>query len=156
MLIESDKEDSLIKVIDFGTSRLFQKDKNMTQKFGTPYYIAPEVLRKSYSEKCDEWSVGVILYILLCGYPPFNGNNKYEIMQKVLQGKFSLAGPEWKKVSKDAKALVRKLLTYDSSLRIGAKEALQEKWIQKYIQREAVDNDQLEMAFENMKRFKSS
>ena len=115
MLIETDKEDCFIKVIDFGTSRTFDHSKLMTQKFGTPYYIAPEVLRKSYSEKCDEWSCGVILYILLCGYPPFNGHNKQEIMQKVVLGKFSLQGPEWKKVSKEAKALVKKLLTYDSS-----------------------------------------
>jgi len=80
MLLETNREDSIIKVIDFGTSRIFYQNKNMSQKFGTPYYIAPEVLRKNYTEKCDIWSCGVILYILLCGYPPFNGNNKNEIM----------------------------------------------------------------------------
>ncbi len=54
---------------------------------GTPYYIAPEVLEKKYDEKCDIWSCGVILYIILCGYPPFNANSDLEIMEKVKIGK---------------------------------------------------------------------
>lgn len=61
----------------------------MTKKHGTPYYIAPEVIRKSYDEKCDVWSCGVIMYIMLCGYPPFNGKTEVEIMKKVLCGKFT-------------------------------------------------------------------
>ena len=60
-----------IKVIDFGLSRIFFKDKKMQQRLGTPYYIAPEILKKKYDEKCDVWSIGVILHILLSGCPPF-------------------------------------------------------------------------------------
>ena len=75
LLLDKDTENPKIKIIDFGTSQVFSGDKKMSQKFGTPYYIAPEVLKKSYNEKCDLWSCGVILYILLCGYPPFNGAN---------------------------------------------------------------------------------
>ena len=70
-----DEKQPKIKIIDFGTSQKFEKGKDLTQKFGTPYYIAPEVLKKKFGEKCDIWSIGVILYILLCGYPPFNGQN---------------------------------------------------------------------------------
>ena len=73
-----DKEsgtDTKITIIDFGTSIAFEKNVKLSQKYGTPYYIAPEVLKKSYDEKCDLWSCGVILFILLCGYPPFNGAN---------------------------------------------------------------------------------
>jgi len=67
-----EKNDSFeLKVIDFGLSRTFSPDKKMCQKLGTPYYIAPEVLNKKYDEKCDIWSAGVILHMLLTGYPPF-------------------------------------------------------------------------------------
>jgi len=59
----------------------------MNKKLGTPFYIAPEVLNENYDEKCDIWSCGVILYILLCGYPPFWGKNEQEIISKILQGK---------------------------------------------------------------------
>ena len=84
--------DPKITIIDFGTSATFDKEKKMSQKFGTPYYIAPEVLKKNYDEKCDLWSIGVIMYILLCGYPPFNGANDKQIIEAVLKGKFTLEG----------------------------------------------------------------
>ena len=81
MLMTDDSESATIKVIDFGTSRHFDANSrdNMTKKFGTPYYMAPEVIAGKYNEKCDVWSCGVILYILLCGYPPFAGKNDREI-----------------------------------------------------------------------------
>jgi calcium-dependent protein kinase len=131
MLIENESDDSIIKLVDFGTSKVFKETRKMTQISGTPYYIAPEVISQSYSEKCDEWSCGVILYLLLCGYPPFNGNTKQEIMDKVLKGKITFQGPEWTNITYDAKNLILKLLHYDPNQRISAKEALQDKWIQK-------------------------
>ena len=73
LLYESSKKDANLKVIDWGTSKIADPNEVMKQKFGTPYYIAPEVLEGNYTEKCDIWSLGVILYIMLCGYPPFNG-----------------------------------------------------------------------------------
>ena len=69
------KNNDHIKIIDFGTSQVFNKDKRMHQTYGTAYYIAPEVLNQDYNEKCDLWSIGVILYVLLSGSPPFNGSN---------------------------------------------------------------------------------
>jgi calcium-dependent protein kinase len=75
-----------IKVIDFGTSCLFEKNQKLRGRHGTAYYIAPEVINNVYDEKCDIWSAGVILYILLCGYPPFNGEDDDQIMECVQSG----------------------------------------------------------------------
>ena len=92
LLLESPEENARIKVIDFGTSQIFNPTKKMTVKIGTPYYIAPEVLSQSYTEKCDVWSCGVILYILLCGYPPFVGRNDFDIMNKIKKGIIKMTG----------------------------------------------------------------
>jgi calcium-dependent protein kinase len=94
ILLEANKDFDQIKIIDFGTSLTFDPEKKLDEKLGTPYYIAPEVLKKSYNEKCDIWSCGVILFILLSGSPPFNGSNDNAIMQKVKAGKYSMTGKD--------------------------------------------------------------
>jgi calcium-dependent protein kinase len=78
-----------VKVIDFGTSVEYNPNEKLNARLGTAYYIAPEVLKGEYDEKCDVWSCGVILYILLCGYPPFNGDNDDQIFESIRRGKFS-------------------------------------------------------------------
>jgi calcium-dependent protein kinase len=81
-------------------------------------------LKKKYTEKCDIWSIGVVMYVLLCGYPPFNGANDKAIIESVLKGKFSLDEPEWDEISSEAKDLVKRMLEYDPSKRITAGDAL--------------------------------
>lgn len=103
----------------------------MTQTYGTAYYIAPEVLNSEYNEKCDVWSVGVILYILLSGRPPFDGSDDREIVKSVKVGQYSLNGSEWKNVSKEALDLIKKMLTYDPNNRISAEQSLNHVWIKK-------------------------
>ena len=88
-------EDGILKIVDFGTSKVFDHTKILKQCHGTPYYIAPEVLRENYNEKCDIWSCGVIFYILLSGIPPFNGIDDDEIMKAVKKGKFHFNYPEF-------------------------------------------------------------
>ena len=127
--MNKDQNDPKITIIDFGTSSMFDPEKKMDQKYGTPYYIAPEVLNNNYDEKCDLWSIGVILYILLCGYPPFNGPTDDQIIKRVKLGKFSIEEEEWDDVSPEAKDLVCKLLAFKPSERISAAEALQHPWI---------------------------
>ncbi len=99
MLDTSDK--STIKLIDFGTSQVFENEEKMELVLGTAYYIAPEVLAGKYDERCDIWSIGVILYILLSGEPPFFGNNDAEIIQKVKKGRYYYNKPIWKSRSKE-------------------------------------------------------
>lgn len=96
-----------------------------------PYYIAPEVIARDYDEKCDIWSCGVILFILLCGYPPFNGNDDKDIMKAVQKGKFSFDDPDWDPISQSAKDFITKLLTFKPSKRLSAKDALNDPWITK-------------------------
>ena len=87
LLLDSDSAHASLKVIDFGTSTLFDPKERLHHRYGTAYYIAPEVLVKNYDSKCDIWSCGVILFILLSGAPPFYGRSDEEIISKVRSGK---------------------------------------------------------------------
>lgn len=110
----------------------------MEQRLGTPYYIAPEVLEKRYDHKCDIWSCGVILYILLTGVPPFNGKDDHQIMDKVSNGNYSLSIPEFENVSKLAKKLIKKMLEFNPSKRYDAQQSLDDEWFRVQATSEAV------------------
>eukprot|EP00922_Rhytidocystis_sp_ex-Travisia-forbesii_P018961 GHVS01028159.1.p1 GENE.GHVS01028159.1~~GHVS01028159.1.p1 ORF type:complete len:518 (+),score=63.20 GHVS01028159.1:69-1622(+) len=129
LLLESKSAHALIKIVDFGLASHFTPQQMLKEKLGTAYYIAPEVLKGHYDEKCDVWSCGVILYVLLCGYPPFNGPNDAAIMDNVLRGEFQFDPPDWKDVSEDAKDLIRQMLTLEPQKRISSEAALGHKWI---------------------------
>ena len=128
------KNKGTIKVIDFGTSHRYEDanqvgPQKMHQMYGTPYYIAPEVLNGTYNEKCDMWSIGVMLYIMLCGRPPFNGNTEDQIISKVKSGKWDFRGEIWHSISTEAKDLIAKLMTREVGRRLTAVEALAHPWI---------------------------
>ena len=152
-IMVSKSDPHLLKVIDFGLSRIFpnpdmpmdvppkELDLNkpprvrrqtkavLKTKAGTPFYIAPEVLTGNYTEKCDVWSCGVILYILLCGYPPFYGENNKEILEAVKSGKVDFSTPEWKDKSKLSIDLIRKMIVSQDA-RLFADEVIKHPWMQ--------------------------
>ena len=109
LLFLNKDDNSPIKVIDFGMSKRFDSKHFMSEKVGTAYYISPEVLQGKYDEKCDIWSAGVILYIIICGYPCFNGDDDDEIFAAIQKGKIAFPSPEWDDVSDDVKKLVKKM-----------------------------------------------
>lgn len=86
ILLDKDTENPRVTIIDFSTATVKPLNGMLTQNVGTPYYMAPEVIKGSYDQKCDVWSLGVMIYVLLCGYPPFNGANKNQIINSVLNG----------------------------------------------------------------------
>lgn len=134
-LFVSQDENAPIKIIDFGLSRHEATGQGiMRTKVGTPYYVAPEVLRKEYTKMCDIWSIGVITYILLCGYPPFYGDSDNQIFDSVKAGRFDFPSPEWDTISDSAKDFVCSLLKLDPSKRLTATQALGHQWIRKQTQ----------------------
>ena len=90
----------------------------MNKPNGTPYYIAPEVLKGSYTTQCDVWSMGVIMFIMLCGKPPFGGKTNKDIIKNVLNGSYNMKGDVWKNISNDAKDLISKILVRSADIRL--------------------------------------
>ena len=153
ILLDTDEGKNIIKIIDWGTARYYDKNKKMNRISGTPYYIAPEVLKENYDEKCDIWSCGVILYILLCGYAPFNGENDEKIIEKIKIGKYSFPKEEWDYVSSDAKDLVKHLLEYNPNKRYSANDALKHPWLIKSNVNIKIDKSFTLRSLVNMKKF---
>lgn len=124
----------------------------MHQVYGTAYYIAPEVLGGSYTEKCDLWSIGVILFVMLSGKPPFPGKSDDAIIERVKEGTYTFPDREWSQVTPEAKDLVRKLMEKDPKTRLSAAEALQHPWIQKMVKL-SVDKEVMLGSINNLKGF---
>ena len=123
--------DNIIKLCDFGLSRIFNSKSNdvMHTRAGTAYYMAPELLQRNYTEKCDIWSVGCIVYIMLCGYPPFFAESEAEVFKLILKGQLDFAPPEWDSISESARVFLRKVLCTDPVTRPSAAECLEQPWL---------------------------
>lgn len=120
-----------IKLIDFGCSKIFKKgNKKFKDLIGTLFYIAPEVIKNNYNEKCDLWSCGVIMYFLLVGFPPFFAMSDTEVFEQILSGDYSFAFAEFENVSESAKDLIKKLLEINPKKRLSAKEALEHEFFE--------------------------
>ena len=128
ILFDSMKKDAEIKILDFGLSRKYDKEQKMHSILGTPYYVAPEVLKGEYDEKCDIWSIGAMTYLMLCGEPPFNGNSNNEIFKKIVKENIKINTLLWKNISNNAKDFVKICLSKNSNKRPSAQEALNHIW----------------------------
>ena len=149
-----------IKIIDFGTAKVFQKEKAEHVLIGSAYYIAPEVLSRNYTELCDLWSCGVIMYILLTGRPPFNGSSEEEIMKKIKDGVYDLKKYPWGVISEEAKDLLKGLLQVNTKKRLTAKAALEHKWFkiektQSTVTAYNVKHRQLNKLIDNLMKYRS-
>ena len=128
ILFETDELNSEIKLIDFGLSRKYSADQKMHTILGTPYYIAPEVLKGNYDEKCDIWSIGALTYIMLCGEPPFKGKSNNEIFMKIIKEPIKFNPYKWNNLSENSKNFIKNLLNKDPNKRPTAMEALGHSW----------------------------
>ncbi|XP_016100808.1 calcium/calmodulin-dependent protein kinase type 1-like [Sinocyclocheilus grahami] len=124
------EEDSNIMISDFGLSKIEDSGSVMSTACGTPGYVAPEVLaQKPYSKAVDCWSIGVISYILLCGYPPFYDENDAKLFEQILKAEYEFDSPYWDDISDSAKDFISHLMEKEPSLRYTCEQALQHPWI---------------------------
>jgi len=122
------KDGDQLKLIDFGFSKIWDTQTKMKLSCGTLAYVAPEVLGKSYDLKCDMWSFGVCVFVLLLGYMPFAGSESAQ-KRKVKEGAFERKEKQWKSLSKPAESFILSLLQVDSKQRLSAADALNHKWL---------------------------
>ncbi|CAN0401301.1 unnamed protein product, partial [Hapterophycus canaliculatus] len=117
------------QIIDFGLWRCEDMQTAMT-RVGTPYHVAPEVLSGKYDKACDLWSIGVITYILLAGYPPFYGESDKDILASACFGYFDFPSPEWDNISSQAKDFITHLLQKDPAARMSATQSINHSWFE--------------------------
>ena len=114
MYSTKDIASATIKVSDFGLARFIQTDDFASTTCGTPGYVAPEIIaQKPYGKECDFWSIGIVLYILLCGFPPFYDQDNFQLFEKIKTGKFEFPEESWGNISEQVKDLLRKILVVD-------------------------------------------
>ncbi|KAK9946886.1 hypothetical protein M0R45_012328 [Rubus argutus] len=133
-LLVSKDEHAPLKAIDFGLSVFIEQGKVYRDIVGSAYYVAPEVLHRSYGKEIDVWSAGVILYILLGGFLHFGLRTEKGIFDAIIEGKLDLESAPWPSISDAAKDLIKKMLTKDTKKRITAAEVLEHPWMKKDVQ----------------------
>lgn len=131
-MFENTKDDAEVKIIDFGLSKkFFGRPEYMTERVGTIYTMAPQVLQGIYSAKADLWSIGVITYMLLSSTKPFYDKRRHRMIDLIMRAEYKTEGPIWDQVSDLAKDFVSHLLVLDPKRRFDASQAVQHDWIVK-------------------------
>jgi len=131
LLLDRKKPPFKVKLADFGFADAMRPGKRqMHARLGTPGYVAPEILAdRPYGVEVDMWSFGVVLYILLCGYPPFDSEEEEELSRNITGAEYDYDEPEWEHISKDAKDLIDGLFVLDQKKRLTADQVLNDKWM---------------------------
>ncbi|KAK6269000.1 hypothetical protein QUC31_013160 [Theobroma cacao] len=128
-LLSSKNEGAMLKATDFGLSVFIEEGKVYRDIVGSAYYVAPEVLRRSYGKEIDIWSAGIILYILLSGVPPFWAETEKGIFDAITEGELEFESQPWPSISESAKDLIRKMLTMDPKKRLTSAQVLEHPWM---------------------------
>lgn len=129
ILVDNHSKSWPVKLTDFGLSAKMQPDELLHGTLGTPLFVAPEILKgEGYDCACDTWSLGVVLYLVLCGYPPFPYDNAKELVRAIVHGRYSFPAPEWDHVSSDAKDALTRMMEVDPKRRITPADALRHPW----------------------------
>ncbi|GMF13310.1 unnamed protein product [Phytophthora lilii] len=153
LLLSSAEDDADIKLADFGFAKkaaIQNGDAGLSTACGTPGYVAPEILMsKPYGKEVDIWSIGVITYILLCGYPPFHHDNQGVLFRLIKAGRYEFDSPYWDDVSAEAKDLISKMLVLKPADRWSARQLLEHPWIAG----DAVKDVQLTTALQELRKF---
>lgn len=153
-MLSADEKEDLIKIADFGLSKDFGQEQLQTS-CGTPDYVAPEVLLgEPYDMGVDIWSIGVITYVLLCGFPPFYGETQKELFENIMSGNYDFPSPEWDNVSEDAKSFIKKLLVVSPDKRLAAPQALADSWIKNHTVQKKEKSDLKRLESFNVAKFK--
>ena len=150
ILFSNVADDSCLKLIDFGLSKVLDGESNMKKTVGTTFYMAPEVIQGNYNEKCDIWSCGIILYIMLCGKPPFYSQDEEELKKKICSMNYNFDYPEFKRVSQDAINLIKKILVGPDQ-RLSAAQILADPWIKENAPNATGEN--LKQNWEHIERY---
>lgn len=130
LLYASPDDDAVLKLADFGLARVIKPHEILHSQCGTPGYVAPEVLSQlGYDMECDLWSVGVIIYIIICGFPPFYDDDNDVLFSLIQNAQFEFLSPYWDDVGANVRDLISKLLVVDPTKRLTVKEALRHPWI---------------------------
>lgn len=142
IFLKSKDDHSAIKVGDFGFAKKVHTPKSLTSRCGTPSYVAPEILKNQpYDQSCDMWSVGVVLYVMLCGYTPFSDDKQERMFERIKLGDWKFEQRDWFFVSDQAKDLIRQCLCTEVDKRITAADALKSPWLVGLTDKQLSSND---------------
>lgn len=157
LLLTSAEDDAEIKIADFGLAKLLNTDSLMQTACGTPGYVAPEILEvRAYDNKVDTWSLGVITYILLCGFPPFYDDNNAKLFETIKAGAFDFPSPYWDDISQNAKDAINMMLTVNPEERVSCEDLQAHAWFKEAGALTAEINKESLVQFNAKRKFKAA